>query len=462
MIRADRVAAVWLGTFATNGLKLFCGIATGIVVARLLQADGRGLLAVLQFWPGLMWSIGMLSVTEAASHRIARSGPERETVAASALWVTMALALGTTIVAATLLPFLLGPERRQVWAIALLYAVTIIPLNSLMSTLRGLYQGELRFARYNIWGLISPLVHLSGLLTLWALDLVSVTNALAAFWLGTFVAAISLLSCRWRDVIGRPSWREIRRLLGVTARFHGTNLAFLLASQMDRLAVILFWGDAPIGLYTVALTWASSGLNTITMSFRTVMFPHLSAQTDGGRGRALLAGGLRYASCLLALGTLALATITWWLLPLLFGATFRDSVPVALVLLAANYPSALRQIVTQSLRGFGRARPGTISELATIVAFGLGVWPLTHAFGLLGVAIALLLANLASLGYLIYYLKCQLGLRLGDWWGLTPGTMVQMLQILTRQLRGLRHASRSATVASTMASTGDNDRPGGA
>lgn len=373
----------------------------------------------------------------------------------------MILALGTTIVAAALLPFLLGAERRQVWAIGLLYAVTIIPLNSLMSTLRGLDQGELRFARHNIWGLIPALVHLSGLLTLWALDLVTVTNALGAYWLGVLVAAIGLLTHRWRDIFRRPDWREIRRLLGATARFHGTNLSFLLASQMDRLAVILLWGDVSIGLYTVALTWASTALNMVTMSFRTVMFPHLSAQTDQERGTALLASGLRYASCLLVIGTVALAAITWWLLPFLFGASFEASLPAAFVLLVAHCLFALRQIVNQSLRGFDRVRPGTLSELVAIAAFMLGVWPLAHAFGLLGAAIATALANLASLAYLIYYLDRQLGLRLRDWSGLTPRTLVQMLQILVRQLRELRRAPRSATAPSAMASSGDNDRPGG-
>lgn len=77
MIRGDRVAMAWLGTFATNGVGLAIGMATGILAARLLEPEGRGLLAVLQFWPGLLWSIGMLSVAEAASHRIARSAGSR-------------------------------------------------------------------------------------------------------------------------------------------------------------------------------------------------------------------------------------------------------------------------------------------------------------------------------------------------------------------------------------------------
>ena len=454
----DRIAIAWLGTFMTNGAGLACGIATGIIAARLLQPEGRGLLAVLQFWPALLWSIGLLSVREAVSHRIARAGGQRQGIAASALWVTLALAFVTTLVALIAIPFLLGSERREVWTIALLYAVTIIPLMSLMATLRGLDQGELRFVRHNAWGLIPALIYLSGLLTIWALDLISVTTALGAFWLGTFVTAVVLVTLRWQEVTRHPSWQEMRRLLSLTTRFHSTNLSFLLASQVDRLAIMLFWGDASIGLYAVALTWASSGLNTITMSFRTVMFPHLSAQTDEARARSLLAVGLRYASCILALGTLALAAVTWWLLPFLFGAAFRAAVPVALILLAANWPFALRQIINQSLRGFGQARPGTIAELATIVTFALGVWPLARGFGLAGVATALLLANLASLVYLIYYLERRVGLRPGDWWGLNPGTLAEMLRLLATQMPWLPGMPRTAA-PSPAATVGNNDMP---
>ena len=433
-----QITNAWLWSFTTHGLTLACGVITGILAARLLLPEGRGALAAIMFWPGLFWSIGLLSLREAVVHRIAQSKDERPTIIASGLHLTLALAAVTAASTVLLLPYLLGAERQAFWLIAQIYAVTIIPITSLIGTLRGIDQGELRLFRYNLWGLIAPLVHLSGLLALWALGRVSVVTALAAFWTGHCLCALALLAFRARVLCARPSWLELQRLLGLNLRFHSTSLASLLGAHIDRLAVMLFWDDVAVGLYVVALTWASAGLNTVTISFRTVLFPHLSAEPDTQRQHALLERGLRYASCLLTMGTLALAALTSWLLPLLFGASFGGSVPVALALLAAYLPLALRQIAAQSLRGLGRARPGTIAELGAIVVFFVGVWPLAQALGLLGVGLALFLGNLAALAYLVDHLKRHFDVPAAAWWPFHLSTLVELLRLGMERLAWAR------------------------
>lgn len=434
----SRISSAWLWSFSAHSLTLACGVVTGILAARLLLPEGRGVLAAITFWPGLLWSIALLSLREAVVYRIAQSKHERATIIASGLYLTLALATVTAASTVLVLPYLLGMERQAFWVIAQVYAITIIPINSLVGTLRGIDQGELRLFRYNLWGLIPSLVHVAGLLALWALDRVSVATALAAFWAGHCLCALALLAFRAGDLRARPAWLELRRLLALNLRFHSTNLASLLSTHIDRLAVMLFWDDAAVGLYVVAMTWASAGLSTVTGSFRTVLFPHLSAETDPQRQHALLKRGLRYASCLLTLGTLALAALTSWLLPLLFGASFRGSVPVALALLGAYLPLALRQIAGQSLRGLGRARPGTISELGAIIIFLAGAWPLAQAFGLAGIGLALLLGNVAALAYLAGHLKQRFDVPLAAWWPFSFSTLGELTRLGIERLAWTR------------------------
>jgi O-antigen/teichoic acid export membrane protein len=434
---AGPISKAWLWTFGVSSLNLACGVVTGILAARFLLPEGRGVLAAITFWPGLIWSLAMLGLRDAVAHRIAQSTSPTATVVASGFYVTLGLAALTAAVTALALPFLLGEARRPFWLAAEIYAVTFIPLSSLVATLRAIDQGELRFARYNLWGLSSALVYLCGLLTIWALDLISVTTALAAFWLGTALTALALLASRARQLRARPSRAESAHLFRLGASFQTTNLAFLLGTQIDRLTVILFWGDAAVGLYVVALTWAFAGLNTITFSFRTVLFPHLAAEADAGRRRALLADGIRYASCLLTFATLALASVTGWLLPLLFGTSFAGAVPVALALLAAFWPLALRQVAIQSLRGLGQVRPGTIAESIAILVFVACVWPLGQGLGLLGVALGVLLGNLASLAYLMHHLRRQFAIAPRAWWGFNPATVREIVRIGLGRLAAL-------------------------
>lgn len=438
------ISTAWLWTFGASGLNLACGIVTGILAARFLLPEGRGVLAAITFWPGLFWSLGMFSVRDAVAQRIARSAPPDATLIASCLYLTLGMATLTAAGAGLALPYLLGEARRPFWLAAELYALSIIPLTSLAATLRAVDQGELRFVRYNFWGLSSSLIHLCGLVTLWALDLITVETALAAMWLGTGVTTLALLLCRARDLGGRPSRAEFNGLLRTTASFHSANLIFLLGSRVDRGVVMLFWGDAAVGLYVVALTWASAGLNTITFSFRTVLFPHLAGEANAARRRVLLANSIRYASCLLTMGTLALASLTSWLLPLLFGASFEEAVPVALALLAGGWPLALRQIAIHGLRGLGQVRPGTVAESIAILVFVACVWPLGHGLGLLGVALALLLGNLASLAYLMNHLWHRFGIAPRAWWGFELTTVREIVRIGVKRLADLKSRTPSS------------------
>jgi enterobacterial common antigen flippase len=428
----QRIANAWLGTIATNGLILACNVGTGILLARLLLPEGRGLLAAIMFWPGLLCSVGLLSIDQAVAHRVAKAPYDHGRTAATAMYLALVLCCLTGVVVAVCLPYLLGAERRAWWLTTQLYALTFIPVTYLGATARAIDYGELRLIRYNSWRVIAPAVYLSGLTLMALTDLVSVPFALWSSWLGVAAMGVIPMACRAAAFAHRPSCAEARSLLGLASAFHSTNLASLFASQIDRLLMVLIFDDAAIGFYVVAVTWGATSITAVYGSFCTVLFPYLAAEPDPGRQCALLARGLRYA-CLVLVGTIAaLAFLTGWLLPALFGAEFHRSVPIAYALLAAYLPLSFRHIIVYGLRGLGRAHPGTIAEVITIVIFIACVWPLTGALSLMGVPAALVLANSISLLYLVHYLQRQLDLRPGDWWGLTPATFSEVVLLAIR------------------------------
>jgi Na+-driven multidrug efflux pump len=88
---------------------------------------------------------------------------------------------------------------------------------------------------------------------------------------------------------------------------------------------------------------------------------------------------------------------------------------------------SLRQIIVRSLRGLGKALPGVIAESLSLIIFILLCWPLGSMFGLLGIGIALLLANMASLVYLSSYLYKHLNLSMINWWGLNRATLEEVI-----------------------------------
>lgn len=438
--KAGQISRAWLGTFATSGVNLAIAMLTGILAARLLLPEGRGAVAAITFWPGLFWSIGLLSLGDSVTYRISKcEASEQPTVATTGLALALAAALLIAAATATLMPYLLGPEREAFWPLGQLFALTHVLLWTIASALLALDQGRLHFRRYNILRLVSPLTYLCGLIVLWALDQISVTTALVALWIGTFTTVIVRTAGKTRDLRARPLLAEARRLLDLYFRFQATSIVFLIRKHLDMLLLMSFWDDRAIGLYMVALSWASAGIETVTMSFSSVMFPFISAEANPDRGRALLARSLRYACLLLAVAAAALILVTPWLLPLLFGASFRDAVPLALILLGASLPRAINRMITRGLRGLGEARPGTIAEVVAITVFLACAWPLTRMFDLLGVGATLLLAHLAALVYLSSYLHRRFGLGPASWWGVDRRTLREVSVLGLEQLRSLWH-----------------------
>ena len=433
-----RLSHAWLGTVATGAAIMLCGIATGILSARLLAPEGRGALAAVLFWPQLIASLGLLSLPGALIYRRGRPGADRESIAATGAWLALGLAAVCALLGAAALPILL--PRATTGALAQLYLLAFLPFQFVGLTLLALDQGDLRFTRYNLVRLLPSYVYLACLLTLWALGAVSVAAFVGATWLGTAVTALVRLYQARNALRARPSASEAQALLSLGTRFHGAALLAALFAQADRFVVLTFWDDASLGLYVVAATLAGGGLSIVAAGFNVILLPRLAAAASLEARRQILSQTLRYAMLLLTAGTITLLLLCPWLVPLLFGHAFAGATGICMVLLLGYVPTALRQVITIGLCGTGDWRPRIVAESATLAVFGLAIWPLASWFGLEGVPAALVIANLASLLYLLGYLRARWGLRLRDCWGLDRGTILGALargQVLSSQLLSL-------------------------
>jgi O-antigen/teichoic acid export membrane protein len=423
--RPARLSQAWAGTVAASAMIMLCGVATGILSARLLAPAGRGALAAVLFWPQLIASLGLLSLPDALICRRGRRGADRQAIAATAAWLALGLAAACAVGGALALPMLLPGAGAG--ALARAYLLAFLPFHFLALTLLAVDQGDLRFARYNLVRLLPSHTYLASLLVLWALDAVSVATLVGATWLGTAVtAAVRLWQAR-EALRARPSPIEARALLALGARFHGAALLAALLGQADRFVVLTFWDDASLGLYAVALTLAGAGLNVVAAGFHVLLLPRLAAADRIEARRRILGQTLRYAMLLLTAGTMVLLALCPWLMPLLFGDAYAGATDICIVLLLGFVPTALRQTVILGLCGSGEWRPRVLAESLTLAVFGFSVWPLARSLGILGVPAALLVANLASLAYLLAHLRARWGLRPRDCWGLSPRTLSNLL-----------------------------------
>ena len=177
-----------------------------------------------------------------------------------------------------------------------------------------------------------------------------------------------------------------------------------------------------LGLYVVALTLATAGLSIVTGAFNVLLLPRLVQARDAAAQRRIMGETLRYVSLLLTVGTGVLLLLCPGLLPFLFGDAYAGATGLCLVLLLAYLPMALRQVIVHGLCGTGDWRPRILAEGLALGAFAALVWPLAGLLGLLGIPIALLVADLVALAYLLAFLRHRLQLSAPECWGVSPAT----------------------------------------
>lgn len=406
---------IWLETLGSSGLIVLIGALTGIVSARLLGPEARGTLAILMLWPALIAGLGLVSLPDAVVYRNGRHGLSRGDFTTTVIAAGAGLMLLSISVGWACLPLMLPGERVAWLGAAQLYLAAFLVSHHLGLSILAIDHAEMRMTRYNLLRLLPSMSYLVGLTVLWLGGWLGVRTALWASWLGGFAVMVLLVVARRAELVGRPSLTEGKHLLATGIRFHGATMLALLSFQVDRVAVSTLMDDRAMGLYAVALTIATAAQGIVTASSQIVLLPRLAKADSPTYGLAELAHGLRRITGVLLLGTVGLLLAIPWLLPLLFGAPFRDAVPVALVLAVAYLPLAARQIIVRSLRAFGDGPSGTLAESVALVAFLLAVWPLCRLLGLVGVGLALLAANLAALAWLAHRLHARYGLRPAAW-----------------------------------------------
>lgn len=416
-----------VGTFGANLVILFAGIATGVLAARLLLPEGRGELAAVIFWPQLVAALGLFSLSEAVTQRVSSGRLEEAQAATGGLLLALLLASVVGAICIGLLPLMLGPERAALVPVAQLYLVLFLPLNFLSLILLAVDQGCHRFQRFNLLRMVPSAVYLIGLVGLWLSDAVTVEHVVWANLAGTALTALLRL---WlsRGLITwnvRPS--QIRDLFATGLRFHGATVLITLSIQVDQLMVISLLDNVEVGYYAVALTLAATGLATVANTVHMVMFPLVSAGKDLDQQARLITTSLGGTTLVVVLLAAMLAVLAPWLVPLLFGDEFLAAVLTAQVLVIAYVPVALRHVAIRVMRGIGAARPGFVGEAIGLSLFVLLAWLLVPRFGILGVAIALLVSAVTAYVYLLRYMASRFGVGMHRLLGLDMAVVHELL-----------------------------------
>jgi enterobacterial common antigen flippase len=391
LARGDRPLFAVFRSVGTQVLIVVMNMITGIITARLLGAEGRGVYVAMTLWPPLLAMLATAGLNSAVVFRLRRSPGSADAVAGAALLLALGGSLLLITVGAVLLPWFLRAysPATVLFAQLCLAAVTV---NATQIVIKQSFAGAGQYWYCNLTHLLPQLFHLLALVAIMLAITVTPRAAALALFLSGAVAVLVVLPKFWRTL--RPRFAAIRAELGELRSYSfraapsGLVTAFIMHS--DRLVLIPMLPARELGFYAVAFSF-SRVVQFVQPALQSILLSHMSAQGEGAPRVHDVAARILVASLTAACVLLWIAGE--WLLGFAYGAEFASAIDIFRLLVIEASLGVLAQVSVQLY--LARDRPGVVSSIQAItlvVSLAL-LLALVPGFGALGAAVALLTAG---------------------------------------------------------------------
>jgi O-antigen/teichoic acid export membrane protein len=370
-------------TYVFSGLTLVANLVTGIVTARALGPDGRGVTVALLTVSQLAGFLFAMGVAQSLSYFIARrpqDGPRLLTT-----WLLMLVPLTALAIAISeaLLPTIFATDQQALdigrWFMFSIVLVVGLELNY------GLLLGIHDFFVYNVLRFAQPVVIALSLVVMWWLDELTVESALIASIAGSvLVLLIGLLRAVRRIGVGPPAPGLGLTSLWYGVRGQGSTVAANVTARLDVAMLPAFVTSGSVGLYSVA-TNISLIVYQLSNTFAGLVLP--AAARDPQRGPLKVVGSLWASLAAAAVIALVLALFARPLLGFVYGDEFRDAAEPLLLLLPGAVLFAGSSILGAGLLAAGRPFTATLPQLVGMAVTVVGLFVFLRIGGITAAAL---------------------------------------------------------------------------
>ena len=372
--------------FAVRVVEYLALGAAGVILARGLGADGRGLFSLITGLAAMAYAPVGLGIVTAGVYLTGQRRFDQQTLFSNSL--AWALCVGAVYAVATAALLALrdsafGLTRAEI-AIALAAGGVMMIGETAMEFLMAL--GKL--PSYTLVRMVTPLIWLLTLLAVLAIGGLEV-GSVAVSWLVVSIV-ITAIPClfiaRRLRLSPRLNVKALRQQVSFGARGHAGWLLQVLNHRLDIFIVAYFAGAAAVGQYTIGfnmaeLTW------WVPVSLGVVLFPKAST-LDAESNSLLSAAVCRRALLVTLLVTLGLLAAGGPLILLLYGRAFEPSLTPFYILLPSGVLYTVHRVLSTSLSAQGMPQASFYGGAVSVpLMIGLDI-ALISRWGITGAAIA--------------------------------------------------------------------------
>ena len=363
-------------TSATNVAIVILGAIAGVIAARTLGPHGRGVYAMATVAPTFIGIVGTLGVEEAIVYLAGRTN-DHQTIG-RLVWgsLALAIALGSLASVASVLFQLILFWRPSLGISEILFiTMACQPLVFAISqVLLAHLRARARYFTWNILRILVCLVYLVGLTIVLSLGMLTVDTAIVCLISGnTAVLLGSILTVCFSYRVS-TSRTEIESMFSYGWRNHLVTVQTYANQQLDQVFLAAMVPAAQLGLYAIAVTYASAGLS-LGAAPALQMYSHFSRQESPDRADYQR---LMTRTLIMLVGTSMISgAMAPFIIPLVFGKSYEGAVTPALILVLSSTVLSLSAMYSAIWKSAGKpltaAKAQGVGLFLTVISLPLAI-----------------------------------------------------------------------------------------
>ena len=370
------------GVFSSNVFIIAAGLIASIILSRKLGPEGFGVYSAILVLPLIVVSFAQLGIRGSSIYHIGRKQfGQSETVSSILVILVMTSILG---ILATGIGFYFLDDVSFT-KLYIFLVLMMIPFRLAMAYFGGVFIGREQIGKANFINWFSELIHLAAVIAfVWLADW-QVTGALFALLLSHFLVsfwAFYMLFKEFRFSL-KINPAILKSLLSMGFLFAFSFVIIQLNYRIDVLLLQKLSTLEEVGYYSLGVSIAEKlwqlplAIGVVLMS-RTVNTEDRQAinQTTARLARVSLVAGL--------LASIAMYVLSPWILPAIWGESFRPSVETIQYILPGILFISIYRVLNSRLSGAGKPEISIYVFLpALVVNVLLNLWwiPLYGAMG---------------------------------------------------------------------------------
>ena len=396
--RSGKAAA--LQTLISKIFILIIHISTGVITARFLGPEGRGIQASIIIWPQFISKMMTLGLPSSLTYNLKRYPKERSALFGAVVLLGTILGCIAAVIGMLFVPNWLAQYSPEVIRVAQLFML-FSPVILLGFIFTSALEAEDKFTVANQLRYLLPLSTVVSLIILASLNKLTPFNAGLSYLLPNVPLAIWTLAYLWQRF--RPNWRRFNqvfpKLINYGMRSYGVDLLGVISAYLGQALVVGLLTAETMGMYTVAFS-ISRMLDIMQGAIVVVLLPKTAARPTE-EVVAITTQAARISLFIAFVGAIVGIVLAPIALNLLYGSEFVGATLVLRILLIEIILHSTTYILAQAFMALDK--PGIVTILQCV---GLGLsWPLMliliPIYGMEGAGLALLVASIVRLVFIL-------------------------------------------------------------